>query len=288
MNIIVGILLGTAFYFILADLFRIPHMKTSKAVNNLCKLQSEHTSSIDIWLGNLASFISKHIPVNEFKRQELEADLKTAQMEITPEMFMANAIVKSLLIGVFAIPVYFFMPIMSPLILVLAFILYRMNIKGVSNRIKAKRTKIEDDLPRLVSTIEKKLKYQRSIVDILKDFTKCACPELKNELEITIADMRSGNEEAAILRLENRVGSSMMSDVCRGFITLIHGDAAVSYWNSLAMKFADIKRRRLRIEAEKIPKKVKRLSMCLLCCFMLIYIVVIVEQIMTSVGMMFG
>ncbi|MBP9989774.1 MAG: secretion protein F [Ruminococcus sp.] len=201
---------------------------------------------------------------------------------------MANAIVKSSLIGVFAIPVYFFMPIMSPLILVLAFILYRMNIKGVSNRIKAKRTKIEDDLPRLVSTIEKKLKYQRSIVDILKDFTKCACPELKNELEITIADMRSGNEEAAILRLENRVGSSMMSDVCRGFITLIHGDAAVSYWNSLAMKFADIKRRRLRIEAEKIPKKVKRLSMCLLCCFMLIYIVVIVEQIMTSVGMMFG
>lgn len=80
----------------------------------------------------------------------------------------------------------------------------------------------------------------------------------------------------------------MMSDVCRGFVTLIHGDSAASYWSGLAMKFSDIQRQRLKIEAEKIPKKVKRLSMCLLGCFMLIYVVVIVSQIMTSVGVMFG
>lgn len=288
LQIIIGSLCGVACYFIMADVLHIPYIRTSKAVNNLAKLQRERTSSLDIWLGNLAAFIAKYIPMNEFKKQELASDLRTAQMDMTPEMFTANAIVKALLVGVFAIPVFFFLPVMSPVILVLAFILYKMNVRSVSLRIRTKRAKIENDLPRLVSTIEKKLSYNRSILDILKDFTKSAGPELKHELEITIADIHSGNEESAITRLEARVGSPMMSDVCRGFVTLIHGDSAASYWSGLAMKFSDIQRQRLKIEAEKIPKKVKRLSMCLLGCFMLIYVVVIVSQIMTSVGVMFG
>lgn len=288
LRFIIGLLCGIACYFILADVFRIPYIRTSKAINNLAKSQQERTSSIDIWLGNVASFIEKHLPMNEFKRQELEADLKTAQMETTPEMYTANAIVKAMLVGIFAVPVYFLVPVMSPLILVLAFILYRMNIKSVSNRIKVKRTKIENDLPRLVSTIEKTLVHNRSILDILQSFSKCACPEMKHELDITIADIHSGNEEEAIKRLETRVGSPMMNDVCRGFDTLIHGDSASAYWSSLAMKFSEIQRQKLKLEAEKIPRKVKRLSMCLLCCFMLIYVVVIVSQIMSSVGVMFG
>ncbi len=287
MKFLIGILFGMACYFILADIYRLPYIRTSKAVNNLAKSQKERTSSIDIWLGNVASFFAKRVPMNEFKRQELEADLKTAQMDVTPEMYTANAIVKALLVGVFAIPLYFIFPILSPVVLFLAFILYRINIKSVSVRIKAKRAKIENDLPRFVATISKKLEYQRNIITILEDFSKSANPELKHELDITAADMRSGNEEAAVTRLETRVGSPMMSDVCRGFITLIHGDTAQVYWSSLAMKFSDIQRQRLKAEANKIPKKVKRLSMCLLVCFMLIYVVVIVVQIMNSMGVMF-
>lgn len=287
-KILVGILSGIACYFILADFFKIPYMRTSKAISNLANLQSEKTSGLDIWLGNFALSIAKRMKMNEFSKQELQADLQTAQMDISPEMFTANAIVKSVLIGIFAIPMLFIFPILSPIILFLAFVLYRMNIKSVSVRIKAKRARIEADLPRLVATIEKKLKHERGIINILRDFSKNANPELKHELNITLADMHSGNEEAAVSRLESRVGSPMMSDVCRGLQTLIHGDAAEVYWSSLVMKFSDIQRQRLRIEANKIPKKVKRLSMCLLFCFMLVYIVVIVAQIMGSIGVMFG
>lgn len=288
LRVAVGVLFGTAVYFFLADMFKLPYVRTSKAVNNLAKSQREKTSNLDVWLWNLASTIAKYLPMNEFKRQELEADLRTAQMDITPEMYKANAIVKSLLIAVFAIPMLFIFPILAPVVLVLAFVLYRSNTKSVSNRIKAKRAKIENDLPRLVSTIQKTLIRSRNIIDILTDFYPQANKELQHELGITIADMRSGNEEAAVTRLEARVGSPMISDVCRGLITLIHGDEAPVYWSSLAMKFSDIQRQRLRLEAQKIPKKVKRLSMCLLVCFMLIYVVVIVSQIMNSVGVMFG
>ena len=287
-KILFGLLVGIAAYFLLADALKLPTVRTSRAVNNLSKRQTDKTSSLDVWLGNFASSLARHLPMNEYRREELAADLKTAQMEVTPEQYTANAIVKALLIGVLAIPTLFVFPILSPIILFLAFILYRMNMKSVKVRIGSKRSRIEADLPRLVATIYKKLDYQRNILDILTDFSRHTRPEMKHELDITIADIRSGNEEAAITRLESRVGSPMMSDVCRGFYTMINGDVADNYWSSLEIKFSEIQRQRLKAEAAKVPRKVRRLSMCLLVCFMLIYVVVIVAQIMSSVGVMFG
>lgn len=285
---IIGILCGIGLFFVLVDAYGIPYMKTSQAVKSLSSKQKNKTSGLDVWLGNLAGWLSKKIKINEFKKAQLEADLRTAQMDITPEMFKANAIVKALLIGVFAIPMIFIFPILCPVVLFLAFFLYRRELKSVSFRIKEKREKIEYELPRLVFTIEKTLKHNRDVLYMLENYEKNAGPEMKHELGITVADMKSGNYEAAITRMESRVGSSMMSDVCRGLIGIMRGDDNGLYWTSLSLKFNDIQRQKLRMEAQKVPRKVKRLSMCLLVCFMLIYVVVILEQIMSSIGVLFA
>lgn len=285
---IIGILCGIGLFFVLVDAYGIPYMKTSQAVKSLSSKQKNKTSGLDVWLGNLAGWLSKKIKINEFKKAQLEADLRTAQMDITPEMFKANAIVKALLIGVFAIPMIFIFPILCPVVLFLAFFLYRRELKSVSFRIREKREKIEYELPRLVFTIEKTLKHNRDVLYMLESYEKNAGPEMKHELGITVADMKSGNYEAAITRMESRVGSSMMSDVCRGLIGIMRGDDNGLYWTSLSLKFNDIQRQKLRMEAQKVPRKVKRLSMCLLICFMLIYVVVILEQIMSSIGVLFA
>lgn len=284
---IIGMLCGIGLFLVLVDVYKIPYMKTSKAVKSLSSKQKVKTSGLDVWLGNLASWLSKRIKINEFKRVQLEADLQTAQIEITPEMFKANAIVKALLIGVFAIPVLFIFPLLCPVIIFLAIFLYSREMKSIGNRIKEKRQKIENELPRLVFTIEKTLTHNRDVLYMLESYEKNAGPEMKHELGITIADMKSGNYEAAITRLEARVGSSMMSDVCRGLIGILRGDDNGLYWTSLSLKFNDIQRQQLRLEAQKVPRKVKRLSMCLLICFMLIYVVVILQQIMDSIGVLF-
>ncbi|MCR5694364.1 MAG: secretion protein F [Clostridia bacterium] len=284
---IIGILCGVGLFFVLADVYRIPYFKTSRAVESLSKKQKDKTSGLNLFLSGIAERIAKHLKLNEFKRAQLEADLKTAQMDISPEMFKANAIVKAGIIGVFAIPVGFILPLFVPVILFLAVFLYRMESKSVSKRIRAKRERIEYELPRLVSNIEKTLAHNRDVLYMLESYVQNAGPELKNELEITVADMKSGNYEGAITRLESRVGSSMMSDVCRGLIGILRGDDNRMYWASLSLKFNDTARQQLRLRAQKVPRKVKRLSMCLLICFMLIYVVVILEQIMTSIGVLF-
>lgn len=288
MQVIIGALFGVGLFFILADVYAIPYYKTSKAVESLSKLQKEKTSGLDLWLGGIAGWLADRLPMDPFKKSQLEADLRTAQMDVTPEMFRANAIVKALLIGIMAIPMAFIFPLLCPVVLFLAVFLYNMEIKSVSKRIQGKRAKIEYELPRLVFNIEKTLKHNRDVLYMLESYSKTAGPEMKHELDITAADMRSGNYEAAITRLESRVGSSMMSDVCRGLIGVLRGDDTEMYWASLAIKFSDAQRQQLRIQAQQVPRKVKRLSMCLLVCFMLIYVVVILAQIVNSLGVLFG
>lgn len=288
MQVIIGALFGVGLFFILADVYAIPYYKTSKAVESLSKLQKEKTSGLDLWLGGIAGWLADRLPMDPFKKSQLEADLRTAQMDVTPEMFRANAIVKAMLVGIMAIPMAFIFPLLCPVVLFLAVFLYNMEIKSVSKRIQGKRAKIEYELPRLVFNIEKTLKHNRDVLYMLESYSKTAGPEMKHELDITAADMRSGNYEAAITRMESRVGSSMMSDVCRGLIGVLRGDDTEMYWASLAIKFSDAQRQQLRIQAQQVPRKVKRLSMCLLVCFMLIYVVVILAQIVNSLGVLFG
>ncbi len=288
LQIIIGILFGIGLFLILADLFRVPFLSTSKATSNLVRRQRKKTSRIDLWLNGLASWLSTKLRLNEYKRLQLETDLKSAGMNITPEMHIANCIVKASLVGVFAIPLLFIFPLLSPIVIALAVVMYFRESKGVANRIKEKRKAIEYEFPRFVSHIEKTLKHNRDVLFILDSYKETAGPELKSELEITVADMRSGNYEAALTRLENRVGSSMLSDVSRGLIGVLRGDETVIYWSSLAVKFSDYQRQLLKQEAQKVPRKVKRLSMCLLFCFIAIYIVVIGMEVADSVGVLFG
>ena len=89
---IIGVLVGIGLFLVLMDLFKIPYSKTSQAVDNISKKQKNKASFLEVRLEGLAKWISKFIRINEFKRAQLEADLKTAQMDISPEMFKANAI----------------------------------------------------------------------------------------------------------------------------------------------------------------------------------------------------
>lgn len=287
-QIIIGFLVGLGIFFILVDLLHIPTFKTTKAMAHLTSKGKKKTKTLEVWLSDLASFIAKHVKLNEYNRMQLKADLQTANMDISPEQHTANAIVKAGIFGLLAIPAFFIFPLIAPLVIALSFAMYFKENKGAQSRIKKKREAIEFELPRFVFTIKKKISHDRNVLNILDEYREIADKDLKSELEITVADMRSGNAEAALIRLESRVGSSMLSDVVRGLISILRGDETDSYWAALSIKFADIGRQTLNLRAQKVPGKVKRLSMVLLFCFMAMYIVVIITEIITSLGAMFG
>ncbi|MCL2083247.1 MAG: secretion protein F [Oscillospiraceae bacterium] len=288
MTIITGILVGLALYFILADTLGLPTMRASRAIYNLSKNQAKGMVGLELGIHKLAVRLSKWVRINEFKRLQLVSDLQTAGLNISPELHIAKGLVVGLAAGMTAIPFFFIFPILSPVFIILGFMVYLKEIGSVRERIKDKRSAIEFELPRFVAFIEKTLQHNRSVLSILEDYRKSTVKEFQHELNITVADMHSGNYEAALTRLEGRVGSPMLSDVIRGLISVIQGDETDMYWTVLSVRFADIGRQMLRQRALKVPPKVKRLSMSLLFCFMMSYVVIIVVEVLSSMSAMFG
>lgn len=287
-QLLVSAFCGFGLGFILSDVFRIPKYPVSKAIKSLGKRKNKQTSRLEIWLGDFSNFIASKLRLNEYKRLQLKADLESADMTLSPEQYVGNAIVKSVLVAVLTIPFLFFAPLISLVMIIIAIAVYVGEYKKVGKIIREKRRKIEYELPRLVSSIDKTLIHSRDVLGILDSYREHAGEELRRELEITVADMRSGNYEVALTRLESRVGSSMMSDVTRGLISVIRGDKTDVYWGNLVLKFSDYQRTLLKTEANKAPKRVRKLSMALLFCFMLVYVVVIGQVLLSSLGGMFG
>lgn len=287
-QLLVSAFCGFGLGFILSDVFRIPKYPVSKAIKSLGKRKNKQISRLEIWLGDFSNFIASKLRLNEYKRLQLKADLESADMTLSPEQYVGNAIVKSVLVAVLAIPFLFFAPLISLVMIIIAIAVYVGEYRKVGKIIREKRRKIEYELPRLVSSIDKTLIHSRDVLGILDFYREHAGEELRRELEITVADMRSGNYEVALTRLESRVGSSMMSDVTRGLISVIRGDKTDVYWGNLVLKFSDYQRTLLKTEANKAPKRVRKLSMALLFCFMLVYVVVIGQVLLSSLGGMFG
>ena len=275
-------------FYIALDALKVPYLKSSRAVKSVLDKQRKKVSVLDVLLGDTATKLAHRIRLNEFKREELRANLQAAGIDISPEQFKANAIVKAVFAGLFAIPLFFVLPILSPVIIIGAFIIYRQENKKITVKVAQRREKIEAALPGFVSTVEKTLKHSRDVQYMIESYAVQAESPFRDELLITAADMRSGNLETAVSRLEMRIVSPQVSDVCRGLVAILRGDETSAYWSTLGVKFADENRQRLKRRAQKAPKKVKWLSVSLLVCFMLIYMVVIISQIISSVSVLFS
>ena len=124
LQIIIGTLSGVGLYMILADYLRVPFYATVRAEGNLSKRQRVKTNALEIWLAGLAIWVSKRLRLNEYKRLQLQTDLKSAGINLSPEMHIANSIVKSLLVGILAVPVFFVFPLLAPLVIALAVAMY--------------------------------------------------------------------------------------------------------------------------------------------------------------------
>ena len=126
---------------------------------------------------------------------------------------------------------------MTPIPVFAAVAVYFRESRRPEERLKAKRNRVEQELPRFVATIEQDLKSSRDVLSILENFKKNTSDTLKTELDILTADMRSGSYEAALTRFEARLNSPMLSDVVRGLIGVLRGDDSAAYFQLLSHDF---------------------------------------------------
>ena len=73
----------------------------------------------------------------------------------------------------------------------------------------------------------------------------------------------------------------------RGLVGILRGDDGRMYFQMLSHDLKALELQRLKAKAAKIPPKIRVFSFLMLMCFMLTYIVIIVYQIINSLGSLF-
>lgn len=293
LSLMTGILIGFQFlmavgsYFIVAEWIKLHTLASTRATLLVARIGKAKGSILQSVIFRLSTWLAGKLKLGDYYKRKTAATLRSAGISLTPEAYLAGAIVKAGLIfcaGFFILPL---LPLLFPVFMFLAIAVFFKESRQADEVVRKKREQIEVELPRFVATIAQELKASRDVLRLLEVYSRHAGGSLEHELNMTVADMKSGNQETALLRLEARLGSSMLSDVVRGLLAVMRGDQGSVYFDMLAHDFKLMEIQRLKLTAMKRPGKIRKYSLWMLVCFMLMYVVILGMEIMKAVGTLF-
>ena len=88
-----GTFFSIGLFLILAEVLRIPTIRTVQAMSSASKLEWKAAKSIETILMDGAVLLSRHLPMNPHKKARLTATLRAAGMDTSPEVYTSYAIV---------------------------------------------------------------------------------------------------------------------------------------------------------------------------------------------------
>ena len=203
------IFLASGLFFIASDVLKLPRLATGKAMLSASSSRKEKVKGMDAMVNGWAVKLAPYVPMDEYKKNRMKNTLRAAGIHKTPEEYMAFAIVKAGLVALGIVPCLLVLPLLAPVLLFLAVLIYFKEAKRADEKLSAKRAKIESELPRFVATITQELKASRDVLGMLENYKKNAGEEFAVELDILTADMRSSSYEAALTRFEARISRKM-------------------------------------------------------------------------------
>jgi len=287
--LIACVLLGIAAYNLSCAFIDIPTGKTSKMMLLSRKQQGVKTDKLlDVYITRIAIFLERFVKLDKLKRSKLQSTLAIAGVEASPEVYTLKAYITAALVALCAIPVFFIQPLFAMVVIGLAVTLWFSTYYAAFDFVKKRKKIIEAEIPRFALTIAQNLENDRDVLRILTSYRRVAGKEFGQELDQTIADMKTGNYENALIHFEGRVGSALLSDVVRGLIGTMRGDDQRMYFKMICFDMRQIEQNNLKKEAAKRPKKIQKYSMMMLICIILIYVVVLCTEVIGSLGVFFG
>ena len=281
-------LFGTALYYLTCAFADVPTRKTSRMMLMAQRQGKRRENIFDVYAAKVSSKIAPYVRLDKMKRASLERTLKIAGNILTPESYIAKAWVIAGTVALCAVPMAFLIPLMVPVLIGLAVALWFSTYYTAFDYVKKRRKRMEKEIPRFALSIGQSLENDRDVLKILTSYRRIAGKEFGAELDQTIADMKTGNYEQALLHLEARVDSPLLSDVTRGLIGVLRGDDQRMYFQMITFDMRQIEQNDLKKEAAKRPRLIQRYSMMMLLCIIMIYMVVLCVEVFDSLGVFFG
>lgn len=266
--ILLFLILSVSFYLLFCSAARLPTIGTTLTALRIAQPKAVRGNLIHVTVFRLSSFLSRFVRLNPEKREELAAKLKMTGVGLSPETHLAKIAANLILRLIPAALSALVTPLAGVIVAVWAVYNLWGDISWLDKAVKAKRDRIDAEMPRLASTLSQELKANRDVIGILTAYLPSAGPDFRDELQITLADMRSGSPDKALTRMGSRVGSSMLYEIVRGLQAVLHGDNGVVYFQMLEHDFKETEIQSLRLTVKKRPGKVQLYSTLLLGCFL--------------------
>ena len=283
------VLVGVSAYNLSCAFADIPTVKTSKMMLLSRKQQGVKRDKLhDVYITRIAVFFEKNVKLDRLKRDKLLSVLEIAGIEVSPEVYTLKAYITAILVALGSVPVFIIQPLLALVVIGLAVTLWFSTYYSAFDFVRKRKKIIELEIPRFALTIAQNLENDRDVLKILSSYRRVAGKDFKQELDQTIADMKTGNYENALIHFEGRIGSPLLSDVVRGLIGTLRGDDQRMYFKMICFDMRQIEQANLKKEAAKRPKKIQKYSMMMLICIIIIYLVVLVTEVVSSLGVFFG
>lgn len=287
--LIACILTGFAIYNLSCAFVDVPTAKTSKMMMLSKKQQGIRNENLfDVYITKIAGRLAPLIHMDKLKRDKLQTVLTIANIQLSPEVYLLKAHITAGLVALCALPLLPILPLFVPILIGLAVALWFSTYYSAFDYVKKRRKLMEAEIPRFALTIAQNLENDRDVLKILSSYRRMAGKDFAQELDQTVADMKTGNYENALIRFEGRVGSTLLSDVVRGLIGTLRGDDQRMYFRMICFDMRQIEQNNLKKEAAKRPKQIQRYSMMMLFCIVIIYLVVLSTEVLGSLGAFFG
>ena len=281
-------ILSCGLYHVLCSEYELPSGRADRAMQSAARQDgNERKSSVDDAIQKVAALFVPFIRLDNLKKSSLENTLKIADIDMTPELYIGCAAARAILITLVTIPLWFISPIFIAVGLGFGALFGFYKYQEVQDRVKKRQHRIELEIPRFASAVAQSIKTERNVLNALTAYRLISGKDLGEELDKTIADMKTGNYEAALKDMEFRIGSPLMSDVIRGLIGTYHGENQDMYFQTVCFNLHLIEQAELEKEAMKRPRKMQKYSMFMMVCILIIYAVVLVTQVLTSITALF-
>lgn len=266
-------------YCLAAIPLKLPSFQAMKAFR---KADRHKNGTVKVLLSSLSKTLSRYMPMGMLRQMEMQKRLDAAHLSETPKQYTAESVLHAVPPLVLVIPAYCIHPALALLPVLLAVILYVNHSNDLSRQGDKRRIEIEKELPRFVSYMANTLKSSRNVLDIMDAYRADYQSPLTDELKMTSADMRTGNAERALQKLEARINSPFMSELIRGMLSAMRGDDMTTYFDNLLYELNAVWEQRLDLQTQKKEPKIMRLAYFVFIFCVLMVTVVLIAAIKSA------
>lgn len=276
------------------SLCSLAHLPSGRAVRVLAVLDSGRTALSGALAAPLARPLSRVLPLEATYKRQLAKRLDFAGMEMTPEYYVAFAVVMGLLALIPALLLFLaavllgnlFFALFGFMFFLMTVVVFRLEMNRTGRSAKAYRAELADELPKLTDAVRQGLDAEAGNPDVyyvLDRYRHVAGPAMRKELDVLLADMATGDRQIALNRFESRLSSEHASALCRALVGIDKGEDMQIYLDGLDVQLQEWEWNRLKSEAAKRPDELRPASLALLGSMLALYAILFGTEIWNSI-----